>query len=366
MAEELEERRPKPRRPRAVAVSEPVGEFYENTRWRLFSTAIWWLILILGILAVGFRGHQLSEEPFLGTDNLMALLEVMIVPALLVAPMVMIVAAGGLDLSVAAVATFTAFLLKWLLPGQATAQNALLIALGVAAGIGLLNGLLVVLTRANGALVTLGTLLALPGAMIVLERYGACTQNRADLDFIREFTLVSGASWAALGVLLVLGIVLMQFTPVGRRPRPEVARENESCLGRGFYKVLPYVLSGLAAGCVGVLLLAESPDAMSLGVPRKLCNLLGESAYTSVPNNLAALVILAAILGGAPFGGGFGSAVGGVLATILLVVASEVALLCGVYIPALALLGGLIVAAALLMRIYFGLYSVGFRGKAAE
>jgi ribose/xylose/arabinose/galactoside ABC-type transport system permease subunit len=166
--------------------------------------------------------------------------------------------------------------------------------------------------------------------------------------------------------VLVLGIILMQFTPMGRRPRPEVAKENGSCLGRGFYTVLPYVLSGLAAGCAGVLLLSQSAEAMSLGVPRKLCNLLGEGAYTAVPNNLAALVILAAILGGAPFGGGFGSAVGGVLATILLVVASEVAVLSGVYIPALPLLGGLILAAALLMRIYFGLYSVGFRGKSAE
>jgi len=251
-------------------------------------------------------------------------------------------------------------------PHQATAQNALLIALGVAAGIGLVNGLVVVLTRANGALVTLGTMLALPGAAVVMERYGSCTQSCADLDFAGSFTLLSGASWGALGVMVVLGIVLMQFTPVGRRPRPEAAKERESCFGRGVYTTLPYVLSGLAAGCAGVLLLAESGEAMSLGVPRKLCNLLGEGAYTAVPNNLAALVVVAAILGGAPFGGGFGSAIGGVLATVLLVVASEVAALSGVYIPALALLGGSILAAALLVRIYFGLYSVGFRGKAAE
>src|SRR5207302_5348204 len=80
---------------------------------------------------------------------------------LLVIPMMMIVAAGGLDLSVGSVAALSAVI-------QAEVEHdigpllAIVVAVFVAAVIGIINGLMVSLARLHGALVTL--------AMMVLAR----------------------------------------------------------------------------------------------------------------------------------------------------------------------------------------------------
>lgn len=328
--------------------------FYENARWRFVSTAVWELLLIGGLVATVLAGMAASDE-FLGQARLTKMLGEFLVPAMLVAPMVLIIAAGGIDFSVAAVAVLAGILVGTWAP-EIGPQQALLRGLGVAAGIGLVNGLLVSVVRIHGAIVTLGTMFAVTGVCQLLGKGAAAgaSGSAAKSEGLGFLATLPGSPipWIALAVCGVIGVLLVQCTPMGRRPKPgEVRDPVEGRFARGFYTTLPYLLSGLAAGCVGVYLHVASPASVQI-------------AGGTVPYTLVFLVVTAAVLGGTPVGGGHGTVLGGLLACLLLVVGGNVAALKKVPLEQVVIAqGAILLAAALLARIFFGIVSWRFDRK---
>jgi len=322
--------------------------FYENTSWRLTSTAVWVLLVIGGIVAVTLVGMSASDD-FLGQANLQAMLRQFLLPALLVPGMVLIVLAGGVDLSVAAVAGLTAAVVTQCAP-QVGAQAAVWRGLGVAAGIGLVNGLLVSVARIHGAVATLGSMFAVMGITQAVAKSASGPVPAESLGFIATLP-DSSIPWIALGVVGVVGILLVQLTPVGRRPQQGEVREPlEGALARGLCTIVPYVLSGLAAGAVGVYLI-KGAAAMTIAG--------GAGGYA-----LPFIVLTAAVLGGTPVGGRHGTVLGGLLGCLLLVVGTNVANL--KQVPAEQVLighGAVLLVAAVLVRMFFGVVSWRFERK---
>jgi D-xylose transport system permease protein len=306
------------------------------------------LALLLGILAVLAASRDLP--PYLSSQNLGNIAYQASLVGIIGVAMTIVLITGAFDLSVASVAALAAAVLVGL-AGQIGFVPAAIAAIATAAAIGLLNGAIVEFVGINAFIVTLGTLTAVRGLVLVLtDGRSLMVENPAVLAQMLAFEssrvplfwpmLLLGAVLAALaaarrrlapglggaalmaaalmagrGVNVAAPVVylalftaalwfLLRFTVIGRRlyavgGNPEAARL--SGVNVHAYRVGAFILSGAAAGFAGVLfgcrLGAINPTALQ------------GSELT---------VIAAAILGGTSLFGGAGSVVKTVVGALLL------------------------------------------------
>lgn len=314
------------------------------------------LLAIAAVMTV--MSAAMGMPSFLGIRNVANILYQAALVGILVNTMTLVLISGNFDLSVAAIAALCAAAVLYLgdMFGFAGGVAATLV-LGLA--LGALNGSIVQGLGINAFIVTLGTMTALRGLLLAfsegrtitatdpsvvaglasLENGVWMTPNLAVLaPFVAAlvFALVRlrstkprAVKWA-LGVgavLIVLGLTLdpranfakpvyylfavtlattivLNFTVIGRRLRAVGSNvEAARLLGINVtrYKIVPFMLNGLAAAVVGILfsarLSAVSPAAMS---------------------GMELTVISAAILGGTSLFGGQGSILKSVAGALVL------------------------------------------------
>jgi len=279
--------------------AEPLRAFHENTRWRLLS-GFFWIVLMLAVWA-GVVAYPTIQYGFVAGE-LQGLIKpavaVALPIALIGAPMIMIVAAGGLDLSVGSVVSVVAVVTATSLSKGASEQTAIATGLAVAAGIGAVNAFLVGVVGAHGALVTLAV-------MTLLGNFAFFYTGQAGAVPIADNVLkdLSSTPYLLYGTIafLLLCMVLVQCTRFGRRFPAE--EPYQSAAQNAFFRGLPYVLSSVTAGVVGILMLS----ARRAGIP-------------SIGMNLELKVILAVVLGGTCVAGGFGNVTGMVVGALVLAV----------------------------------------------
>ena len=230
----------------------------------------------------------------------------------------LVIISGGIDLSVGSVcalsAVVTLMLMRFLsataaaqVPG-ATIALAVLLALALAALIGLVNGVLIARVRLSPFVTTLGMLSVARGMTYVL------TQGRAQYPVgpdVAGFTRF--ANGAVLGLptqlvyLLVLAVLMalaLRHLVWGRHLYAVGGNAQAAALtGVRVPRVVVsvYVLSGLAAGFSGVLIagwLGAAPANLATGYELR--------------------VIAAAVIGGANLAGGAGGAAGAVIGAALI------------------------------------------------
>jgi ribose transport system permease protein len=230
----------------------------------------------------------------------------------------LVIISGGIDLSVGSVCALSAVVTMMLMrslsataaaevPGVTIALAALL-ALALAALIGVVNGLLIARIRLSPFVTTLGMLSVARGMTYVL------TQGRAQYPVgpdVAAFTrLTNGAVLglpAQLVYLLVLAVIMalaLRHLVWGRHLYAVGGNAQAAALtGVRVPRVVVsvYVLSGLAAGFSGVLIagwLGAAPANLATGYELR--------------------VIAAAVIGGANLAGGAGGAAGGVIGAALI------------------------------------------------
>lgn len=333
---------PKPLAPAAIGKE----HFWENTTWRMGSLLIWVAYVLLNLVGICVYGLITVEQLF-SSPSVMNMLESALPLLLLVAPMVMIAASGGLDLSIGSVVGLSSIVMAMMLNEGAGIGASLTVAMLAALAAGAINACLVGLLRIHGALVTLAMAVALRGTSHLITG-GQMVYARAgdDLGFL-ESAHQSILAWIAVVIFLLGCIALVQLTPFGRRHHP--ARQANEPLRRRFVFVgLPYVLSSLMAGVAGALWLGRLQTA---------------SATFGV--GLEFRIIFAVVLGGLCIRGGFGSVVGSVLAVMALVIAQMIMLLQGVnsYVILLIRDGGLLLA-LVLSQLYYAIVAKLYRLKA--
>jgi ribose transport system permease protein len=230
----------------------------------------------------------------------------------------LVIISGGIDLSVGSVcalsAVVTMMLMRFLsataaaqLPG-ATIALAALLALVLAALIGLVNGLLIARVRLSPFVTTLGMLSVARGMTYVLTQGRAQYPVGPDAAAFTRF-----ANGAVLGLptqlvyLLVLAVIMalaLRHLVWGRHLYAVGGNAQAAALaGVRVPRVVisVYVLSGLAAGFSGVLIagwLGAAPANLATGYELR--------------------VIAAAVIGGANLAGGAGGAAGAVIGAALI------------------------------------------------
>lgn len=252
-----------------------------------------------------FGAFSLLSPYFLQTRNLMAIGSNMSVIGLMAIAGTPLIVAGGLDLSVAAIAALSGVVVSMLYALGLNVWLACLIAIAIAAALGGFNGVLVTRLRLNPLIVTLGTMSIYGGSALVLT------------GGLSKPLIVDGFNWLGSGrlagvpvplliMLALCGIVwwVMTRTRFGREiyaagGNPVASR----IMGIKVDRVLValYVFSGIVGAVSGIILGA----------------MLGAAAPNAAGSSLLT-VIAAIILGGTSLLGGRGSVWGTVLAVLIL------------------------------------------------
>ncbi len=323
------------------------------------------VVYALALLIAALQTYSVvtSRPSYLSADNVVNVLDQASLVAIMAIFMTVVLITGNFDLSVGATAALAgAVALKAV--DTVGAPVAILIAVTLGAAIGVLNGVLVQYLGVNAFIVTLGTLTAGRGAVLLLtdgRTVSATDQSFIDLQSGERqipvvVAIIVGLGFAAIaaalavrgraaanrtitGTVLALGLgsaallatavaaprllrlpipvwlmilaalgagSVLQLTVVGRRlyasgGNPEAARLSGISISR--YRVVAFVLNGAAAGFVGVLY------AGKLGAinPQAL-------------QGIELTVLAAAILGGTSLLGGSGSVFKSVVGALILFV----------------------------------------------
>jgi ribose transport system permease protein len=242
---------------------------------------------------------------FLTARNLLAIGSNVAFIGLMAAAGTPLIIAGGLDLSVAAVAGLTGVVIATLASQGLTIWLAVLVALLLAAAIGLINGLFATRLRLNPLIVTLGMMSIVGGAALILT--GGLTRAL----FVPGFNWIGQGRLYQIPVPLILMLiayaaiaVVLRFTRFGRFVYATGGNAEASRLiglpVEGVQIAL-YVVSAVSGAVAGTMLAAQ----------------LGAAAPAAAAPHLLT-VIAAIILGGTSLYGGRGSVWGTLLAVLIL------------------------------------------------
>jgi len=268
------------------------------------------LVLFLAAELIFFG---IKSPYFFERENWFNILTAIAIYGVLAAPATLLLVAGQFDLSVGSGVAFTAVMMAYISGGQPPSLNhsillGIVLAVACGLGIGLVNGFFVTVIGVNALITTLGMLAVLrglaqvvaKGQTVLLDGFGGLGQGRvagAPFD-------VPVAAVLLVGVLLLFWFV-MRYTVYGRSmyaigANPVAARltgiRSRRLIFAGF------ILSGLAAGLGGLILVSEVGAAPSgtLGAGYEL------------------QVVTAVILGGASLAGGRGTILGTVLGLLII------------------------------------------------
>jgi D-xylose transport system permease protein len=349
---------PKPQNTEALSISSRLRSASSSLRPQragvVYALVLLVLILVVTTIAMG-------QPTYLSSTNISNVLGQVAPDAILAVFMTVVLISGNFDLSVASVAALSAALALKTIDTIGTVP-AILLALAVGAVVGFANAVLVQKVGVNAFIVTLGAMTAVRGVvLIVLNGESVTAKSRAlvtiddvvlsvpfwvgalvgigllaiavfrfrrargsgvlPLDGFFVALIMAGAlslivSFAAPGLLtqplpvwimvfVTVGVSLgLRFLVPGRKlyavgSNPEAARL--SGINVNFYKMAPFVLSGLAAAAVGLIYAGRF-------------NSVDPNALTGTELT----VIAAAILGGTSLFGGAGYVGKSVLGTVIL------------------------------------------------
>jgi ribose transport system permease protein len=213
--------------------------------------------------------------------------------------LVMISGNFGIDLSVGQVMSLTAIVGYMVLGhGQSFLPVAVLVVLGIGAGIGAISGSLVAFVRLPALVVTLGTLVVAQGIVLALAPQGTPAGSVPPILDDMTTRSIGGVKWVTiLAAVFVGGMVL--FTKRSRFGRMlflvgsnrEAARLSGLRVQR--IVIVTFVVAGMCSGFAGLLLLSYAGTAnLDLG------------------SNYLLLSIAATVIGGTSLAGGEGSLIG--------------------------------------------------------
>lgn len=266
-----------------------------------------WLLLAIIVaiaLAVGARAPV-----FLTWRNGLDIANDSAILAILVMGQMLVLLTRGIDLSVASNLALTGMvcaLIGKAWPG-ASVPVLLVIALGVGALLGAVNGWLITRFELPPIVVTLGTLSAYRGAIFVASK-GAWV---SDQDIHEVIKGLPREVWLGLPALVWFAIAVLALTAVFLKLRRE-GREIYALGGNPHAAayvgisankrlMMVYTLSGMLAGLAGLLWVGRY-----------------SIAYTELAAGYELTVVAACVIGGVSIGGGVGSVLGAALGVLFI------------------------------------------------
>ena len=273
---------------------------------RLFKNRELLLALIIAAMIAGFATRAAG---FASPGNLANIFNDTSILIILALGQMTVILTKSIDLSVAANLAFTGMAVAMLDAAFPSLPLALLIvlAIGIGATLGAINGFLVWLLQIPPIVVTLGTLTIYRGMAFVLSGGSWVNAHQMTPDFLNLPRLpVLGLpilSWVAIAIVLMMWFVLTR-TPFGRSTyasggNPTAAVYAGIDVGRA--RFLAFVLSGALAGLSGYLWVSRYAVA-----------------YVDIAAGFELDSVAATVIGGVSIAGGIGTVIGTVLGALFL------------------------------------------------
>jgi ribose transport system permease protein len=221
-----------------------------------------YVFILLIALAVVVAFFAFSSPVFATPGNAVNLMQEVSIAGIIAMGMMVVLLCGDVDLSVGAVAGFSAALAVTL-QGLGT-PLAIVLALIVCAGIGVLQGVIAVITGVHSLIVTLATLTLLRGVVLVMT--GGFPQAWED-------NAISGALWNRNGLpipfllfvlVTVIVYVMLNWTKQGTSfyaVGGNAQSASEAGISVARTRITAFALSGLFAGAGGILLMTRLHNA---------------------------------------------------------------------------------------------------------
>ncbi len=282
-----------------------MNRFISKNGWTLGLAVIFALLLFV---------TRLLQSDF-GVSGLDSLARAALPFALATAGMTVVVIAGGIDLSIAAmmaVASVTAaVLMNGSSDGQSIAVVAAVLVLGL--GMGAINGTLIVLTRVPDIVVTLAMLFVWQGvALLILNAPGGGAAPWLRNMIVGGVTVpgfpVALTEWVPKAVVFLGACVALIWVPIRR-----------SKLGLMFYAIGSDALAAFRSGVpVGPVRIAAYAIAGLFAALGGLALTMSTGIGEPIPGPYLLASVAAVVLGGVVLGGGRGGILGPILAVFIL------------------------------------------------
>ena len=269
----------------------------------------------LAALRVALLTSTKFIQPDFGVSGLDSLARAALPFALATVGMAVVVLAGGIDLSIAAMMSVASVTGAVLMDGVSDGQSALVVAavLGVGLGMGAINGALIVVSRVPDIVVTLAMLFVWQGvALLILNAPGGAAAPWLRALIVGGVTLpgvpAALTEWLPKAGVFLAACVAVVWLPI-RRAKPglmfyaigsDQLAAFRSGVPVGRTRIAAYAICGLFASLGGLSV------TMSTGI--------GEP----IPGPYLLASVAAVVLGGVVLGGGRGGLLGPVLAVFVL------------------------------------------------
>jgi ribose transport system permease protein len=268
-----------------------------------------WTIGLAVLLALLLLATKLIQPGF-GASGLDSLARAALPFALATVGMAIVVIAGGIDLSIAAMMAVASVTAAVLMTGATDGQAALAVIAVLALGLtmGAINGTLIVLTRVPDIVVTLAMLFVWQGtALLILNAPGGSAA-----PWLRALTAgglpIPGLGWLPKGIVFLTIVTALIWLPIRRAK-----------LGLRIYAIgsdqMAAFRSGVPVGRTRIIAYAICGLFAALG---GLSVTMGTGIGEPIPGPYLLASVAAVVLGGVVLGGGRGGILGPILAVFIL------------------------------------------------
>ncbi len=316
-----------------TAMEQPVHGTRPGNGWRRVlrdRPLIPLLILLLVLITI----LQVAQPGIVSADWVSSTIRFAIPLAILAAAQTLTMLTAGIDLSVAAIASMSAYIIATQSPEQGPLV-AVLIALAACAVAGLVNGIGVGVFRVHPLIMTLGMSLVVLGLVTVYQRIMVSAGSRVPeaIAWLGGGTSLGGVPNSLLIFVPLATLILIGLRRSGFGRLLYAVGDNEVAsrlAGVRVWQVLTvlYVLSGLMAGLAGLVLAGLTNAASATLADRYL-----------LPS------VAAAVIGGTSIFGGRGGYAGTIVGALILTVLTTLLTVLSMPEPVRQILFGLIILA---------------------
>jgi len=305
------------------------------TAWRQREDVRWSQVIVPAALLLVVAIAAVASETFVTEANLRNLLRQIVTNGLISVGMLVVILAGGIDLSVGAVVALSGIVAAELQSAMPT-PLAIAVAIGVAALVGVVNGGIIAHFAIAPFIVTLGTLSAVRGLVYVFSETPVTPSDPSFLAIGSAFIGPLPAIFVFMAIAyLAVSLFLARTTP--GRAIVAIGGNQEAVRLAGIdvraHIVLAYVICASFAGVAGVVL------ASRVGI-----------SQPSVGIGVELDAIAACVIGGAILGGGGGSVRGTFMGVVILGLISNLLNLFNVQSYYQQIFKGVLIVVAVLAR----------------